>query len=167
MNAYEGYAMTTRSLMNAEASEVVQGAGLGLSPFHEAGVTGVGQVVGCGDTGVDVRHCAFQQANKFVRMLVGVVLVLELRAIGWLDLLLYQPIPVDPCEGGVLLARGACGARRPAAGGAPLHRVVGARERGENPAALARAGRPSGGAARRSGALSCPLARHQQRCGRN
>ena len=65
MNAYEGYAMTTRSLMNAEASEVVQGAGLGLSPFHEAGITGVGQVVGCGDTGVDVRHCAFQQANKF------------------------------------------------------------------------------------------------------
>ena len=55
----------------------------------------------------------------------------------------------------------------PAAGGAPLHRVVGARERGENPAALARAGRPSGGAARRSGAHTCPLARHQLRCGRN
>ena len=38
---------------------------------------------------------------------------------------------------------------------------------GENPAALARAGRPSGGARRRSGAHSCPRARHQQRCGRN
>ena len=48
-----------------------------------------------------------------------------------------------------------------------LWAIVGARERGENPAALARAERPSGGAARRSGAHSCPLARHQLRCGRN
>ena len=54
-----------RRLTNREASEVVQGAGLGASPFHEAGITGVGQIVGCGDTGVDVRHCAFQQPGKF------------------------------------------------------------------------------------------------------
>ena len=54
-----------RRLTNREASEVVQGAGLGASPFHEVGITGVGQIVGCGDTGVDVRHCAFQQPGKF------------------------------------------------------------------------------------------------------
>jgi hypothetical protein len=57
-----------RSLLNYEATEVVQGGELAgvntKTPFYDAGIDGTGQVVGSGDTGLDDRHCAFSAPGK-------------------------------------------------------------------------------------------------------
>jgi subtilisin family serine protease len=57
-----------RSLLNYEATEVVQGgelAGVNTeTPFYDAGIDGTGQVVGSGDSGLDDRHCAFSASGK-------------------------------------------------------------------------------------------------------
>jgi hypothetical protein len=58
----------SRSLLNYEATEVVQGGELAgvntKTPFYDAGITGAGQVVGSGDSGLEVRHCAFSASGK-------------------------------------------------------------------------------------------------------
>ena len=66
-----------RSLSNYEATEVVQGGELAgvntKTPFYDAGIDGAGQVVGSGDSGLEVRHCAFSAPGKVVmhRSLTG------------------------------------------------------------------------------------------------
>ena len=58
----------SRSLLNYEATEVVQGGELAgvytKTPFYDAGIMGAGQVVGSGDSGLEVRHCAFSASGK-------------------------------------------------------------------------------------------------------
>ena len=43
------------------------------TPFYDAGIDGAGQVVGSGDSGLEVRHCAFSAPGKVVmhRSLTG------------------------------------------------------------------------------------------------
>ena len=68
MNVKSTLSKRRRSLLNYEATEVVQGgelAGVNTeTPFYDAGIDGTGQVVGSGDSGLDDRHCAFSASGK-------------------------------------------------------------------------------------------------------
>ena len=63
-----GHQNSGRSLLNYEANEVVQGGELAgantKTPFYDANITGAGQVVGAGDSGLDGRNCAFSGVGK-------------------------------------------------------------------------------------------------------
>jgi hypothetical protein len=64
-----GDPITGRALLNAKAIQGLQGKELaGTStdtPFWDAGITGAGQVVGVGDSGVDRANCYLSGAEKF------------------------------------------------------------------------------------------------------
>jgi hypothetical protein len=63
-------AIVGRALLNAEAVKGLQGSELAgttaVTPFWDAGITGAGQVVGVGDSGVDRANCYLSGADKFV-----------------------------------------------------------------------------------------------------
>jgi subtilisin family serine protease len=51
-------------LMNAWSSGVTQSGEAHTTPLWAEGITGVGQIVGCGDTGIDIDSCMYWDTDK-------------------------------------------------------------------------------------------------------